>query len=86
MSCILNLENLGVQVRRKTGAKTPGRLLNFGKAKASTANVRKVLPGPGHDTCALCMAARAALTLGAHSAEHLAPLRFKRPVPLGCSM
>ena len=41
MSCILNLENLGVQVRRKTGAKAGGRLLNFGKAKNSTANVRK---------------------------------------------
>ena len=35
-------EDTRVQVRRKGGAKPGGRLLNFGKAKASTANVRKV--------------------------------------------
>ena len=42
MTSIFNLENLGVQIRKKASSSTKSRILRFGKGSSTPANTRKV--------------------------------------------
>ena len=46
IASVYNLENLGVQIRKKSTGSAKSRILRFGKGSSTPNNTRKVLQGP----------------------------------------